>query len=285
MLRVYAALSFTLTVLLFASLIWQSEDQQGVSGIAETPQPTLTSGQAGFEQLLQTNGGCELPCWWGFHIGETSEDEWQDFLDNAPFYVIQEDALLNGAPISLDGSGYFRFPNSSETSVMLEAQLKGGVLSQLNVRLRSVQDWLSPNVDSISLGNLLARLGENTQIYIDGNTSFLNLHFLIINEEKSFEADYWLSIWDLQDKENYLEIQRYCLGLKYTTGIDITLYDPAAQALVSERYKRILMGEDSQYLAPEEFPGVDMAEFIQFFAQHPDECLFVNRERTPNTSS
>lgn len=37
-----------------------------------TPQPTLTSEQERVyvESMLETNGGCELPCWWGIVLGD-----------------------------------------------------------------------------------------------------------------------------------------------------------------------------------------------------------------------
>jgi hypothetical protein len=39
-----------------------------------TPAPTLSveEAQALVSDLLQSNGGCQLPCWWGFTPGETS---------------------------------------------------------------------------------------------------------------------------------------------------------------------------------------------------------------------
>jgi hypothetical protein len=42
-----------------------------------TPLPTLLPGEAKalIYELLQTNGGCELPCWWGITPGETT---WKD---------------------------------------------------------------------------------------------------------------------------------------------------------------------------------------------------------------
>jgi len=44
--------------------------------ITSTPVPTLTADkmQALVRKMLQDNGGCELPCWWGFTPGKTA---WQ----------------------------------------------------------------------------------------------------------------------------------------------------------------------------------------------------------------
>jgi hypothetical protein len=48
-----------------------------------TPLPTLSieKAQASVLDLLQTNGGCQLPCWWGITPGETSAQETKSFLE------------------------------------------------------------------------------------------------------------------------------------------------------------------------------------------------------------
>lgn len=47
-----------------------------------TPLPTLSARQARVKinELLGTNGGCELPCWWGITPGETSWHDASRFL-------------------------------------------------------------------------------------------------------------------------------------------------------------------------------------------------------------
>ena len=47
-----------------------------------TPVPTMTADEeyAFFLEMLQNNGGCRLPCWWGFTPGETSWQATRDFF-------------------------------------------------------------------------------------------------------------------------------------------------------------------------------------------------------------
>jgi hypothetical protein len=42
-----------------------------------TPLPTIPPQQRGqiYNELMSSNGGCALPCWWGFELGNTSIDE------------------------------------------------------------------------------------------------------------------------------------------------------------------------------------------------------------------
>ena len=48
-----------------------------------TPQSTLTTeeGKALVLELIASNGGCQLPCWWGITPGETSWDDTRSFLE------------------------------------------------------------------------------------------------------------------------------------------------------------------------------------------------------------
>ena len=47
-----------------------------------TPLPTLSAeaAHAKIKELLKTNGGCELPCWWGIIPGKTAWPEALHFL-------------------------------------------------------------------------------------------------------------------------------------------------------------------------------------------------------------
>jgi len=46
------------------------------------PEPALSASdwQARYDQMMQTNGGCQLPCWWGITPGETTIQEAQAYL-------------------------------------------------------------------------------------------------------------------------------------------------------------------------------------------------------------
>jgi len=54
-----------------------------------SPYPTLSPTEAYLlvEDLLVTNGGCELPCWWGIQPGETSWTEIEPFLQTFAWQI------------------------------------------------------------------------------------------------------------------------------------------------------------------------------------------------------
>jgi hypothetical protein len=62
-----------------------------------TPRPTLSTNQAQalILELLKTNGGCKLPCWWGITPGKTSWIDANEFLrtfasKTIPFTIFQQ---------------------------------------------------------------------------------------------------------------------------------------------------------------------------------------------------
>ena len=54
-----------------------------------TPLPTIPPEQRGqtYADLMSNNGGCELPCWWGFEMGVTSLDEVRQFYTAFGAYI------------------------------------------------------------------------------------------------------------------------------------------------------------------------------------------------------
>lgn len=58
--------------------------QPSPTALRDQPNPFPTQGKLSDQdfilQLLQTNGGCKLPCWWGIVPGETHWDETEQFL-------------------------------------------------------------------------------------------------------------------------------------------------------------------------------------------------------------
>jgi len=57
--------------------------------IIPTPLPTLTFNEAKrlVQELLENNGGCHLPCWWGITPGKTTWAEARHFLESFSVYV------------------------------------------------------------------------------------------------------------------------------------------------------------------------------------------------------
>lgn len=122
-----------------------------------TAHPTLTADerQAFMREMLETNGGCELPCWWGIIPGEA---EWQAVLNRFIAY----------------GGFNFEIPHLTRPyDYMLDLSLdhKNGVIQSISVMSfiypggrseRFPQDW-----HRYSLDQLLTRHGAPSQVMLE----------------------------------------------------------------------------------------------------------------------
>ncbi|MEZ4671373.1 MAG: hypothetical protein R3E39_26015 [Anaerolineae bacterium] len=240
---------------------------------------TLTVEQAAFEQLLQDNNGCELPCWWGFELGKTSHDQWFTFLDEQPFKVFREEPLSNGTLVPID-SAYFSFPRST-TTTFLDYDFTKDILTSVSISLDRPNEWLSPEVTSITLPGLLAQLDAANQtpeiyMFIGGTSSSLDLPFLVVADDIGVMAEYTFNIYDTLPEPNDLRKWQYCLGLENTTYIEITVQDPQAEPAVSVSQRPSIEAKVSPHwvrLEDLNITPINSHEFIQFFLQNPNGCF------------
>lgn len=122
-----------------------------------TPLPTISAQQRGqiYADLLSSNRNCELPCWWGFELGDTTLDEIQQFYgtfdvsfsewaendENIIFTVLFEDSQIeNGTQVR----HIFRVQNG----IVLEAEIE--IVFDQNYQIQS----------------LLPRLGQPSEVWM-----------------------------------------------------------------------------------------------------------------------
>ncbi len=114
--------------------------------------PTLTVDEmhAYVKEMLTTNGGCELPCWWGVTPGKSS---WQDANSQFPCLHFQ-----------------FRFPEElGDYDIHLTLTKKGSLVQSIGARGycfpydcdRFVQDWARYSLDQV-----LSRYGVPSRVRI-----------------------------------------------------------------------------------------------------------------------
>jgi hypothetical protein len=66
-----------------------------------TPLPTLD--QRGIQGLIDDNGGCQLPCWWGIEPGKTTKQQARSFLEQITTTL----EVGNYGYIEVDGKNYY----------------------------------------------------------------------------------------------------------------------------------------------------------------------------------
>jgi hypothetical protein len=133
-----------------------------------TPLPTLSAegAQARIKELLETNGGCELPCWWGIVPNKTT---WEETLHRlSPFMsdVKQgstERVILNGKPHSFTNINiYYKSQEDQETEIWFT--VLDSVVLDITVFPLSTQY-------KYQLHQILSLLGIPEQIFISAQQS------------------------------------------------------------------------------------------------------------------
>lgn len=74
------------------------------------PVPTLTEPEAElmFEDFMATNGECDLPCWWGFQLGESLDSISQRFIGiGLPWLVIGSSSKVDSDQMGTFDASYY----------------------------------------------------------------------------------------------------------------------------------------------------------------------------------
>jgi hypothetical protein len=121
-----------------------------------TPVPTLTANerQALVQEMLKTNGGCELPCWWGIVPGQT---DWQTLKNRFTAYGGSVfDVPHSTPPFDYRITHSFVQQNGIVESIQVTSEVLGSATSD-----RFAKDW-----QRLSLDQILTRYGVPSQVLL-----------------------------------------------------------------------------------------------------------------------
>lgn len=137
-----------------------------------TPRPTLTAEEerAFVRELLVTNGGCELPCWWGIMPEETT---WQEVRNRLSLYYGQGISQPGGVHRHevVYGDLIYPYPPPYGYYIHIEFTERDGVVQSIQVRgeivrrttpERFAQDWRRYSLDQV-----LTQYGEPSQVILE----------------------------------------------------------------------------------------------------------------------
>jgi len=135
--------------------------------IAITPTHTQIFTPAGqdakskVEYLLETNGNCSLPCWWGITPGQTTWNEAEAYL--TPFAI----RIPSPVPGQQDDLTYYplQFPNPISNT---QADY---LFAEIAVNQSSKIEYISSSLDA-SLASILKNIGVPSQIWLEIITNF-----------------------------------------------------------------------------------------------------------------
>ncbi len=103
-----------------------------------TPLPTISPSQRGqaYNDLMSSNGGCTLPCWWGFELGKASIDEVRQLYTSFNTYISEQkgrDEISVLEVIFVDpqikNGLQTRHVIYAQNSVVIEAEIQLGIYS------------------------------------------------------------------------------------------------------------------------------------------------------------
>lgn len=236
-----------------------------------SPAPTLTMDEevASVAKMLQDNGGCRLPCWWGFTPGETSLQATKVF-----FAALGKEIR----PWYFEGSENYNV--YFDLAEHFQDQLYSGkdVLARIGVRAlppvhndeylygdaQFVVAW-----EAYLLPHLLTEYGPPAQIWVYVGVRaapWAPFDLLLFYPEQGILARYEApAIWSD-------EVFRMC---QYQMSIDLHLWSPQYSP---ERAQLPVwaaeLGDLSVFRPVEEATGMTISEFVQKMRQpDPDICL------------
>ncbi len=122
-----------------------------------TPMPTIDPRQRGqmYAELMSNNGGCELPCWWGFELGNTSLDEIRQFYETFDVYTTEQN-IGNGISILEILFVDPQIENGEQIPHALVTQ--DGILIEVEIQLNSHPAY--------QVETILQRLGQPADVWM-----------------------------------------------------------------------------------------------------------------------
>jgi hypothetical protein len=250
---------YTIILIICSSLYTTAQDNPSPTPHDFDLLPTLN-------QLMVENGNCDLPCWWGFTIGESKTNEWLAFLDDQGFLLEENFLYLD---ISSVPSEFYLIFDSENTN-----------LTYLNVIISYPNEWLSVDTQHLSLPYLLQRL-DNPQIFVSRQSTLRRFDLMIIDDEMGVKVTYTFDITELPNGEpNEYDTLNLCLGIENTTRINLEIFDVSTiDEPLSAPIWSLIENSDRPPFHPIENTdsiGVKSEIFTEFFVNSPDECLVVS---------
>jgi hypothetical protein len=224
-----------------------------------TPLPTLPPEKAQelISELMETNNGCRLPCWWGITPGETSWAEARQFFNTFAKEIHVSQRRDHGILVVYDIEGSTR---------------EGGIglwLNKENVIEKILTGPLSLK-ESFGIDKLLNNYGPPSEVLIRATPSFpsKDLPFIVV---LFYPHDHFLAIYDLFAKE----VKSDLIACPKDQKPQIILWSPSEE-WTNERVQAEVLGvSPSRLLHPlDEVTDLRVEDFYQIFSkQDNDSCI------------
>src|SRR5688572_29316482 len=121
-------------------------------------EPTMTTDESKklVRDLLESNAGCRLPCWWGITPGKTTWNEAQQILEKTSLHIGGSET---GEVFYVGVQAYLPYPHTFAKYMEHNYGVKNGIVDYIRV----YNFDLAPNY---SLPNLLEAYGQPDEVWV-----------------------------------------------------------------------------------------------------------------------
>ncbi len=218
-------------------------------------------------RMLKSNGGCELPCWWGIAPGKTRWDEMVDYFIKEGIDVSDDGQLDLGVP---DERNYLA------PTLDINFQRSGDLVQSVNVRTEYyyllAQDEFDNVWQAYTLEQVLSSYGVPRQVYLGLSTGAgdwtpgMEAHY-----DLWLEYDGWAIRYPgrlIRDNHSY----QVCPFFGDVGGIELQLESPQANTPLDINVESPFGFSGTLT----DLTGLSLQEFHKTFAQFPPQrCMQV----------
>lgn len=235
------------------------------------PTPTLTKQQKAenLTMLLESNGGCELPCWWGITPGESTFEAVKSSFEPLGFRI--EDNWLGSQTFY-----GFDIDFEEESEVIQSMQVSGSYAKEIQDANAFIKDW-----EPYSLYNVLNRYGLPTGVKVyypfrpdPGSEAAFNL--FVFYEALGIVINYVGDATDVNGGKS-----RACPALAEVFTINLFLYQPGKisnvlETIIPPETVDFIAGPETVYdlISWEQATDTTLESFYETFRQPDSEACF-----------
>lgn len=249
------------------------------AGLTATPTTTLTptviptlpleEAEVIISDLLQNNGGCELPCWWGVIPGQASWKELKPFLQSLSLEIYRPGDEQTTRSQQKFYEVYVRRDLMPTTPFWSLYEVRNGIIE--GIEIASIKPQYFP------LSQLLTVYGRPDEVWLvtyantpDGSHPF---RMTLVYSERGFVVSYELE--DIAERENKLVA---CLA--QPDRISLWLVSPERKITFADaRVSTLQVSEEENYRTLAEATDLTIETFYEIFGSSDNtHCL-----ETPGT--
>lgn len=203
------------------------------------PIPTITGIDVEklFQNFMTTNRDCELPCWWGFELGNSLKSVTQTFTNlGMPWLEIGTSSKVTSDQMGIwDASYYDQYEGYVVARLSVEIQfheLDGSIeyiyVFVNRVKFEESQQEFIRDWEQYFLSSFLQRYGKPTQVYFRLRTVAdvmdpPQFSVSLLYREKGLAITYHIIGRWLQNQDVQAE---FCLGIESVQAIELSLFNP-----------------------------------------------------------